>query len=228
MIKGLVFDFDGVILETEGAEFAAISEVFAEYGCIISPESYSRMVGTTAAHADFSVYEDLESQLGHPVDHDAVRAEWAARHSVLIDALPAMPGVRENIAAAKRLGLRLAVASASRHPWVDGYLKHLGLYDQFDTVVCREDVQNSKPAPDAYLLALERLGLSADEAIAFEDSGSGSLAAVRAGIFVVVIPHALTLYHDLSHADLRLNSMLDISLEDLIALVEKRQAEAIR
>jgi HAD superfamily hydrolase (TIGR01509 family) len=131
-------------------------------------------------------------------------------------ALSALPGVVGYVKNAKRLGLRLAIASSSKHDWVDGYLRQLGLFDDFDAILCREDVQRIKPDPELFLAALERLNLPAAEALVFEDSPNGVLAAKRAGMRVVAVPNPITVHGTIDGTDLLLSSMADISLEKLL------------
>ena len=137
----------------------------------------------------------------------------------------AMAGAHERAAApAGRCGvhligeardLKLAIASSSTQKWVTRNLRKFGLLDQFDAVCTRDYVAAVKPDPALYLLALERLGVTADEAIAFEDSPPGILAAKRAGLFCIAIPNQLTKDLLLDRADRRLSSLLEFDLDDV-------------
>jgi HAD superfamily hydrolase (TIGR01509 family) len=127
------------------------------------------------------------------------------------------PGVLDYIAEGRRLGLKVGVASSSPRSWVAGHLTRLGIVDLFDCLCTSEDVVTVKPDPALYLLALARLGASADESIAFEDSPNGILAAKRAGLFCVAVPNPLTSQLPLDLADVRLNSMTDMPLSELLA-----------
>lgn len=218
MIRGLIFDFDGLILETEEPEYLAWSELYTEHGGALSFERWAACIGT--AEALFDPCAELEAQLGRPIDRATIRARRRARTDALIAARTVLPGVEAHIAAARRLGLGLAVASSSGHAWVDGHLERLGLVGHFAAIVCADDVPVTKPDPALYLAALERLGLAPAEAIAFEDSPNGVAAAKRAGLFCVVVPNALTRRLPLAAADLRLASLADLPLADLIAQVE--------
>jgi beta-phosphoglucomutase-like phosphatase (HAD superfamily) len=95
----------------------------------------------------------------------------------------------------------LAIASSSPHRWVDRHLATHGLFERFDTIVCRDDVAQAKPAPDLYLEVLRRFDAPATAAVAFEDSHNGSLAAKRAGLHCVVVPTPMTATQDFSHVD---------------------------
>jgi HAD superfamily hydrolase (TIGR01509 family) len=165
----------------------------------------------------FDAYSDLEAQSGRFIDRQAIRAKRRKRYSELVAAQPILPGIVEYITVAKQLGLRLAVASSGTREWVVGNLTRLALLDSFDYVKCADDVERVKPDPALYLAALDALQVDPQEAIAFEDSPNGVLAAQRAGIFCVAIPNPLTSQLPLEHADLRLNSLADLPLETLLA-----------
>ena len=135
----------------------------------------------------------------------------------MILAEPMLPGIVENVDAAKSLGLLLGVASSSTRDWVSGHLERLGILDRFDCMRCRDDVANAKPAPDLYVAVLECLGVAAVEAFAIEDSPNGVLAAKRAGLRCVAIPNPITARLDLSQADIVLDSLAEVTLPDLLA-----------
>ena len=128
-----------------------------------------------------------------------------------------LPGFEELIAAARASGLRVGLASNSSHAHVNGHLSRLGLADRFDFIACREDVAAPKPEPDLYLLVLGKFGLRGHEAIAFEDSHTGTLAAKRAGLWVVAVPNESTSHHDFAHVDLEAASLADCRLPELMA-----------
>jgi len=134
----------------------------------------------------------------------------------LVAALETMAGVREWIAEAKALGLKLAVASSSRRAWVCGHLDRLRL-EGWDAIVCREDVERAKPAPDLYSRACELVGVAPGEALAIEDSPNGVESAKAAGMCVVAVPNELTRGLDLTRADCRFGSCAEISLAELVA-----------
>jgi HAD superfamily hydrolase (TIGR01509 family) len=149
-----------------------------------------------------------------------------SRHRSGSDALtlkqPILPGVTDYLHEAKRLGLKLAIASSSPHAWVDGHAKRLGIFDYFDHVICSDDVGvgRTKPNPDLYLLALNQLQVQKNEAIIFEDSPNGVKAANRAGIFVVAVPNSITSLLVLDNADLIVQSLSELPL---IGLLDKVQ-----
>ena len=137
----------------------------------------------------------------------------------MIYAEPPRRGVVPLLKEAKTLGIRLGVASSSKHWWVDGHLERLGLKMYFDHVVFADDVLRAKPYPDLYLKAASLLKVGTDEVIALEDSPNGIASAVAAGIFVVAIPNAQTASLDLSAANERFDSLDGVGVARLVELL---------
>jgi len=220
MIRALILDFDGLILDTEGPAFQSWAEIYEEYGVTLPLSKWAAAIG--ASLEAFDPHEYLESQLGRTLDHEALQARQRARESELIDAESILPGVGEYVAEAKGLGLKLGLASSSDCEWVHRHLGRLGLRDQFDCIKCADDVERLKPHPDLYLAVLDELGLRGDEAIALEDSPNGITAAQAAGIFCVVVPNPLTRQLCTDRADLRLDSLAELPLAELLLQIEGR------
>ncbi|MDQ2745047.1 MAG: HAD family hydrolase [Chloroflexota bacterium] len=213
-IRAIIFDFDGLILDTEMPAFQSWQELFAEHGQHLPLEVWARAIGASLAEFDTAVH--LQELVGLPLDLDALRAARLARKVELLAEADALPGVREYIAGARRLGLRLAIATSSGRGWADAQLARLGLLEAFEAIVCADDVQAAKPDPALFLAALRRLGVTADEAIAIEDSPNGITAARAAGIFCVAVPNELTLQLGVDHADLVLSSLEEMPLKELL------------
>lgn len=220
MIRALIFDFDGLILDTETAGYMTWQAIYREHGCELPLEKWEQVLGSDSSMGGFDIVEYLKELSGQPVVREAVLQDRLARRMEILAAQPVLPGVVEHIDAAKRRGLRLAVASSSSREWVDGHLKRLGLRHRFQAVLTADDVQRVKPAPDLFLAACRAVGVRPHEAIVLEDSPHGVEAARRAGIFVVAVPNPLMRHLDLSQANLVLHSLADRSLDDLIDLAE--------
>jgi HAD superfamily hydrolase (TIGR01509 family) len=216
MIRSLVFDFDGLILDTESALIRAYADVHAAHHVAFDEALFLRSVG----HADyaFDPWQAFEKR----ADRVALETERRARNRARDLELKILPGVIPLMDAARLAGLRVALASNSHHDHCERHLTRLGLLDRFAFLACREDVAAPKPEPDLYKLVLEQLGLRGHEAIAFEDSHTGSLAAQRAGLFTVAAPNPSTRHHDFKHIDLQVNSLADVTLPELIARFEAR------
>ena len=218
MIEALVFDFDGLILDTEGPIFQTWQELYQEYGCQLTLADWENCLGSAEGTNMF--YDNLEEQLGQPVDMETIAPRLQTRELEMIEAQPVLPGVSEYIQRAGQLGLKLGVASSSTCKWVTGHLEKRGLRESFQCVLGSDDVQATKPDPDLYLSVVECLQVSADKTIAFEDSPHGVTAAKRAGLYCVAVPNPLTRQLRLDHADLLLESLDDLSLDELILKVE--------
>ena len=216
MLKALIFDFDGLILDTETPEYTALTEAYAEYGQKISVETYGLVVGVQYNQV-YEPVSHLQELTGRSLDAASFWEKVNRRRLELIDQNPLLPGVEDLIHAARSRGLRLAVASSSAHAWVDGHLKHHHIYDCFDVIICKDDVLNIKPEPDLFLAALAGLNVAADEAFIFEDSLNGVIAAGRAGIRVIMIPNPVTEHMQVAADTPRLRSMTEISLDDLMS-----------
>lgn len=218
MLRALIFDFDGLILDTETPEVRAWQTMYDEHGQTLDMEWWAYQVGRGAEQIAERPVDKL-ARLVPSMDKEKVETDYRARRMAEILAEPIRPGVERLIREAKAAGLPLAVASSSKHSWVDSHLSRLGLFDFFDFTCCADDVKRAKPFPDLYLLALEKLGVGAREAVALEDSPNGTQAAVGAGLAVVAVPNEVTKYLDLSHATVRFDSMEEVSLDLLRMLV---------
>ncbi|HLG75093.1 MAG TPA: HAD family hydrolase [Ktedonobacteraceae bacterium] len=221
MIQALIFDFDGLILDTEVSALRSWQEIYQEYNHELPLDQWVLRIGASAEMFDPCAH--LASLVGQPVPCAEIEARRSQRHLDLIAQEVALPGIETMIAAAQRQALKVGLASSSPRSWVLRHLSRLGLHAHFDTIKCRDDVTRLKPYPDLYLAALEALEVRAEQAIALEDSPNGVTAAQRAGIFCVAVPNEVTGRLPLDHADLRLASLADLSLPQLIALVEERQ-----
>jgi putative hydrolase of the HAD superfamily len=137
-------------------------------------------------------YDALVGLVGDAFDLAAARQLRRTFELGLVGDLPLRHGFGELLERAAAAGLRLAVVSSSPAEWVCGHLSRLGIVDRFELVVTREDAARAKPHPDLYLVALERLGLRAHEALVVEDAANGVLAARAAGVEAVVVPNPVT------------------------------------
>lgn len=222
MLKALIFDFDGLILDTEMPSYQAWEEIYREYGAHLAWSDWVKCIG--ASYEAFDPYAHLERQIGRKVDRQSIRRRYNERRLALIAGQPILPGVAALIAEAREAGLRLAVASSSSRAWVAGHLERLDLLKCFAVVKSADDVARVKPDPALYLAALRDLGVGAAEAIALEDSANGLLAAKRAGLYCVAVPNALTRDLPLDAADMILESLAEANLALLRAAVEARTA----
>jgi HAD superfamily hydrolase (TIGR01509 family) len=213
----IVFDFDGLILDTEWPEFRSVGAVFGEHGLELALEEWQEIVGT-ADHPHWT--EMLEGALGEPIDDlDGLRLRRLEHHHGLIALEEVRPGVVELLEQASDAGVRLGVASSSPRDWVEGHLEGRGLRHRFEVVFSRDDVERAKPDPALYRLATEALGADPARSVALEDSHHGVSAAKAAGMLAVACPNRITAGLDFSHADLVVGSLAEVDLERLRRLV---------
>ena len=218
-IRAIVFDFDGLILDTEEPIYRSWLEVYEAHGEPLPFERWVQTVGST--NTQFHPQHHLEERLGRPLTQEVVDRRIGRRTEMIL-AQQVLPGILQCIDDATSLGLKLGLASSSTREWVGGHLERLGILGRFDCVRCRDDVNHAKPAPDLYIAALDCLGVSPSEAVAIEDSPNGVIAAKEAGMFCIAIPNSITATLDLSQADVVLRSLADVPLRDLLQRLDHR------
>ncbi len=216
MIRALIFDFDGLIFDTETPDFTSWQETYAFYGVELSLDVWNQHIGAMS----FNPYLHLEELLERPLDRQAVWARRKARDNELIAAQTILPGVDAYLTEARQLGLKIGVASSSDHPWVDHHLQRLGLFERFDVVYCSDDVDGvAKPNPAVYRAAMTALQIEPGEGLALEDSPNGVTAAKGAGLFCTAVPNPMTRSLNFDHADYRLDGLNKMPLTQLITEV---------
>ncbi|WP_367870335.1 HAD family hydrolase [Luteolibacter sp. Populi] len=209
--SAVLFDFDGVLVDTEWAIYEAWHRTFLAHHHPLPLEIYTQCIGS-----DFDTWSPkthLEELTGRSFDwHQLDEARQVEIRRDLEEAGP-MPGVVALLEKLKAAGVKLAVVSSSSHQWVDGWLEKLRLASYFDTVVCRGDAPRIKPAPDLWLEAVRRLELPAGDCLAIEDSLNGVKSAKAAGLKVWVVPNRTTACLDFSMADRVWGSMEEVGGE---------------
>ncbi|MBM7694174.1 HAD superfamily hydrolase (TIGR01509 family) [Peribacillus deserti] len=214
MIKAVVFDFDGLIIDTESVWFEVMSDLFKEHGHELPFGMWEKCVGT----GDDELYDYLEVCLKRPIDRAALQIQGKEKHALLMKGRTIRPGVTAYLEVARKKGLRIGLASSSTREWVTGFLNKFNLYEFFDCIRTADDVKNIKPDPELYLEACKCLGVAPQEAIAFEDSPNGTRAAKAAGLLCVIVPNDITRNMAFDAFDMRLNAM---SEREFIALLEE-------
>ena len=207
-LRALIFDFDGLIVDTETPWRELVRDAYRRYGLELPAEVWRDFVGTHR-----HPLEHLREVVGPGFDMAAERAALIVGDTR--DRLPPCAGVRELVAAARGAGLRLGVASSSSLDRVDSELRRLELRDAFDAVRCRGDDLCSKPAPDIYLAALADLAICASETVVFEDSPNGTQAAKAAGIYTVAVPNDVTRRWPFEHADRVIGSLAGVTVSEV-------------
>ena len=190
MIRALIFDFDGTVIDTETAWYVAFRDAYKEYGVELTLEQYSQCIGTSLHF--FNPYEYLVTDLHLPIDLDEFRISVQASHANLMGAEQVRPGIVSFLKSAKDQGLKVGLASSSKLAWVNRFLDRLELRDYFQCIRTADDVMHVKPHPELYLQTLNCLEVDGHEAIAIEDSPNGCRAAITAGTHCVVVPNITT------------------------------------
>lgn len=207
----VLFDFDGVLVDTEWAIYQAWRRTFEGHGQHLPLEVYNRCIGTD--FATWSPKTHLEELTGLAFDwHDLDQRRQQEIHAELAHEGP-MHGVTGWLGELQAQGLPMAVVSSSSHSWVDGWLARLGLDGHFHTTVCRGDAPRIKPAPDLYLEAASRLGVEPGGCLVIEDSVNGLRAAKAAGMSVWVVPNRVTEGQPFPEADRMLRSLAECLVE---------------
>jgi len=214
-IAAVVFDFDGLILDTELPIFEAWSALFEAHGAPpLTIEEWGAEIGTING---LDLPAMLLERATVPVDLDEADVWRRAHRDLLLAEQQARPGVEDWLAEADAAGLGVAIASSSEAEWVVPLLERIGLHTRFRHVVNAGGALRAKPAPDTYVEACARLGVDPAHALAVEDSAHGITAAKAAGLRCVAVPHQLTEQLDLSAADLRLSSLAECTLAEAVS-----------
>ena len=213
-----MFDFDGLILETEEPLYVAYRELWAEHGQELALTEWAECIGTVDA---FDEIGELNKRAGTSLTYEDVRGRISARVRELIADSDVLPGVLAWVAEAEAMGLGVGIASSSPRHWIVDHLERLGHLERFPVVACYDDVGVAKPQPDAYLKACELLGSSPADAVAVEDSVNGMRAAKAAGMRCIAVPTAMTRHFDFGEADLVLKSLAHAHLRDVLASLDR-------
>jgi len=214
-VRAVIFDFDGLIVDTESAIYESWRELYASHGHPLTIETFSHCIGSDFSAA-YDPMKNLELLTGKTFDWKTVDEERERRVREMLDQELALPGVQDRLIEAGALGLPCSIASSSSHRWVNGWLERLGLRHHFANLSTRDHVERIKPEPDLFLHAIAQLGVKAEDAVIFEDSLNGLRAARAAGIRCIVAPGPMTRHLDFDGAWRRVGSLEDISLCELV------------
>jgi HAD superfamily hydrolase (TIGR01509 family) len=215
MISAVIFDLDGLIIDSETPEVLAWQATYARYGMTFPITSWLQNVGRNDRPWDpLTPFRPPDS----PAPPEVVAGLWRERADALMhEYFKPLPGVVPLLSALREGGLRTAVASSSRREWIIRVLERLELTEQFDAAAGGDEVQHAKPRPDVYLLAARRLAIAPGECLALEDSQNGVRSAKAAGMACIAVPSVLTRQMDFSAADLVVSSLGEITLDTIAA-----------
>ncbi len=209
-MEAVIFDFDGLMVDTESVWFEAFHQVFCRLNYDLTIEEFALCIGTS----DDVLFEHLKNKVSFT--KEAVIQEAEAIYTNQLQNLELRGGVLDYLSSAKKLGLKIGLASSSNRSWVESFLKRFEIKDYFDVIKTADDVVNIKPGPELYVAAVKDLEVDPERALAFEDSKNGLTAALAAGLNVVVVPNRVTAHLAFEGHRLRLNSMSDMALEELV------------
>lgn len=213
MIKTVIFDMDGVLVDSEYTFLETKTDILKTAGFPKDISYQYQFMGTT-----FEVmWAKMKEELGLPDSISFYINEMNERREVMIarDGIRAIKGAQDLVKRLFEAGFKLAVASSSPKHEIVRAMTELGLVDYFEVLVSGEEVAHSKPAPDVFLAAAERLGVSAQDAIIIEDTKNGSLAARRAGAYVIGFENPNYPAQDLSNADIIVTDYQELTIEKL-------------
>lgn len=208
-IDGVVFDMDGVLLDSEPLHHETVNVLLAEEGGYLNLDDYLAYVGTTLEDTWSDLVERFRLKRTFEYYRDRYDAEILEHYrtgSVLL------PGAARLVHELKARGKKLAVASSSRTAWVTACLTGLGLIDRFDSIVTGDMVRHGKPDPEIYLMAAERLGLRPDRCLAIEDAPKGVQSAHRAGMATIAVDTPYTAHLEIPEADVRIPDLTGFDL----------------
>lgn len=213
--SAIVFDFDGLLMDTESTSLESWRHEWEQWGLTLDRSTFFAEHGGDLTEAR---YAELALAVGPSYDRASSHARRVAYRETLHAELALAAGIREWIVEAMEWRLRLAVASSSPRQWVTGHLGRAGVTDSFEVLACGDDVaaHEHKPAPRVYLVALDRLGISADHAVAVEDTPHGVAAAHAAGLRSIAIPNPFADRSRFGDAGLVLHSAHDLTLADAL------------
>jgi HAD superfamily hydrolase (TIGR01509 family) len=211
-VEAVVFDFDGLLMDTETTMVESWRAEWRHHGLDLSFDGFWPGHGGDVTESRYARLAELVPGF----DRDAAHARRTAYRDRLHETLDFRPGIRSWLAEARDLGLRVAIASSSPRRWVEGHLKRTNALDLFGLVVTGDEVSAHKPDPAVYLLALSRLGLPGPAAVAVEDTPHGVQAAAAAGMPTAAIPNPFVTAAEVAHADVVLTSAEALPLGELL------------
>jgi beta-phosphoglucomutase-like phosphatase (HAD superfamily) len=214
--RAVVFDFDGLIIDSETPDYLAWNAIYARRGFELPLDLWCGAIGSGPGHDCFDPVKHLSDLVGRPLDVADLRNERRPHFLQMVDAQPLLPGVEACFNDAQQLDLKIGVASSSPLQWVGPRLEKLGLARSLGCLRTREDVDRVKPDPALYRCAVEALGVRPEEAVAFEDSQNGVIAAKEAGLRCVAVPNEMTRRLCFDRADLVLDTLSALPLREVL------------
>lgn len=215
-IRAVIFDFDGLIVDTESIGYLTWTEIYAEHSLELPVERYAQVIGGDFASTSYDPRRELEQLTGIRFDWDALELKRKARERELRHSLLIHPGVIDRLQEARALGLGTAIGSSSPRYWIDSWIDQLNLHGHFDHISTMDDTGKVKPDPSIFKHAAQNLGVQPEEVLIFEDSLNGLKAATAAGMRCIVVPGPMTRHLDFTGALRRVSSLTEVSLQEFV------------
>ncbi len=206
--RAIIFDFDGVLFNTEEAIFNSWQILYEREGCALSREEYAPCLG--AGYSRWDPASHLEEITGKKFDWQTENISRQAAIEAQLSTMDLMPGAFDLLHWCQAQGIRMVVASSSSRRWVDGWLRHLHAASFFERLFCRTDGFPVKPDPALFLAAINYLVLPTHACIVVEDSENGVLAASNAHIPCYAVPNTMTAHGDFSSAAAQFTSLVQL------------------
>lgn len=217
-LQGILFDFDGLILDTETPIFQAWQEMYRKYGEELILEDWAEILGKSVE--EMEPLKDFFRDLDSDNDQQSILEQISRRELELVEKQRPLPGAIELIQKASEGGLKLGIVSSSDLKWVRTHLQRLRLENYFDDVSCADEVSEAKPDPALYHLGLKKMNLTPEKVVVLEDSPYGILSAKRAGLYCIAVPNQITrqlpYYKNGGTPDLILDSLHSFPWDELM------------
>lgn len=223
MIQAVVFDFDGLIVDTESIWFDVYRDLLSADDVDLTLETFCECVGTT----NEPLYRFYEQQTGVKLDATRFQQRARSKFDSKMNHPELRPGVLNYLRAAQERGLRIGLASSSHRPWVDRFLHHFDIYDYLEAISTGDQVEQVKPDPALYSKTIEELGVKPRYAVAFEDSVNGCKAALAAGLHCVAVPNLVTSALVFPREVMRIDSMGSVRLDAVIRRIEGNEDNCV-
>lgn len=222
MLEAIIFDMDGVLVDSEYTYFQSKSQILSEAGHEVEDSYHFQFMGTTSDY----MWEKMKQEFYLPLSVAEYIQQMTALRQAMIkrDGIRVIPHVQEFVKGLSQAGLKLAVASSSSLAEIKVNLAEIGLSEYFSEVVSTEEVEHSKPAPDVYLAAAERIGIVPENCLGIEDTKNGTGAVRNAGMVCVGFANPAFPKQDLAFADRVVSSFSELDADSLTKIYQKVRA----
>lgn len=222
MLEAIIFDMDGVLVDSEYTYFQSKSQILSEAGHEVEDSYHFQFMGTTSDY----MWEKMKQKFSLPLSVAEYIQQMTALRQAMIkrDGIRVIPHVQEFVKGLSQAGLKLAVASSSSLAEIKVNLAEIGLSEYFSEVVSTEEVEHSKPAPDVYLAAAERIGIMPENCLGIEDTKNGTGAVRNAGMVCVGFANPAFPKQDLAFADRVVSSFSELDADSLTKIYQKVRA----